>query len=302
MALRETRGSMTDLEQVIINSPRLRPRTKEIYLASVREFLAFCQGPPTGPVVEIWRDVLITTRSPQTVNQKLSGLRYASRRVAERAQDPRLDWARYAELLKPDRYDKPRRALTVDEATTLIDACRGTRPFDLRDTAIMVLGFRTGLRRAGIVGITLGDVSPVRPGLDGANISSTTVTLKGGRRHTLNLDAETTDTVGVWRQWLYTSRIKKGSLFRSLRHNTIGKGLTSSGLYKAMRRRAKRAGIDDFHPHIFRHSFVSWAQAAGIPPYRIAAMTGHRSDGMIQRYTDDLDPEPIGSLLPKLIR
>jgi len=69
-----------------------------------------------------------------------------------------------------------------------------------------------------------------------------------------------------------------------------------------MKARAHKAGIKGFHPHVFRHTFVSWCQQAGIPAYRIAGVTGHKSTGMLDTYTTDLDPEPVGGLLPSLRR
>lgn len=286
---------MTDLELVIANSPRLRQRTKEIYLANVREFISFSQGQFTGPVVELWRDTLNQTRKASTVNGKLSALRYASRRVAERAQDPRLDFARYAEMLKVERdSDTRRRALSIQEAERLVAACRGPKLIDLRDTTICILGFRTGLRRAGMATLTLDDIA----------LPAVTATLKGGHRHTIHVDPETATALNAWLGALEQREYSKRALFVSCRYEKLGGPLTPGGLYKAIKRRGDAAGLRDFHPHIFRHSFVSWALESGVPPHRVAAMTGHKTDGMLPTYTTDLQAAsvPVGSLLPPLVK
>ena len=151
-----------ELEQVIEGSPRLSARTKKNYLRAVRSFIAFAGADWSGIQVENWRNkLLMEGRKPQTVNLYLAGVRFASRRRAERNQNPMLDFARYAETLRPTEPE-PRRALTYEEGAAFIAACEGERPIDLRDMAIAIVGFRTGLRRAGICGIHFEDIMPAR--------------------------------------------------------------------------------------------------------------------------------------------
>lgn len=291
---------MTELEEIIQSSPRLSPRTKRNYTRAVRRFVAFAgagEANWTGIATEHWRNQLLAQGlKPQTVNLYLSGLRYASRRRAERRQNPLLDFARYAETLRPEE-PKPRRALTLIEGHRFISACEGDAPRDLRDTAIAVLGFRTGLRRAGICGIRFEDIK-------GGTVD---VTLKGGKRHTIPIDDETGPALNDWMRWLRKQGIKSGPVFRSLPRgdNGVGGGLTTDGLYKAMKRRAKRAGIAGFHPHIFRHTCISWLRQQGVKGWRIAQLTGHRHDGvsdpaMIDHYTTDLDGTPVSDSIPSL--
>lgn len=290
---------MTELETVIENSPRLRQRTKLNYLRAVHLFLDYAGTNPsnwTGVAVENWRDSLSKQLKPQSVNVHMAALRYASRRLAQRHQNPQLDFAGYAEMLKAGQAKTPR-VLTHEEGARLVDACRGTSPNDLRDHAIAVLGLRTGLRREGLCSITFKDFD------DSGRVQ---VTLKGGRRHWILLDAEVMEALTPWVNWLLANGIKSGQIFRSVSKPMLDgtvkvrKELTPSGLYHAMKERADRAGIKGFHPHVFRHSFVSWCQEAGIPAYRIAGITGHKSTGMLDTYTTDLDTQPVGSLLPSL--
>jgi integrase len=289
---------MTELELVIENSPRLRPTTKRNYLRAVRRFLDFAGTHPrnwSGANVENWRDSISRGLKPQTVNAYLAALRYASRRLAQRHQNPQLDFAGYAEMLQADQAKTPR-VLTHEEGAALVTACEGEKPNDLRDNAIAILGLRTGLRREGICGIHFNDF----------NGNSVQVTLKGGRRHWIVLDEEVVGAIGSWAKWLYEQGIRGGRVFRSVSKPqldgtvTVRESLSTDGLYHAMKGRAEKAGIKGFHPHVFRHTFVSWCQQAGVPVHRIAGVTGHKSTGMLDTYTTDLDPEPVGGLLPSL--
>jgi integrase len=289
---------MTELELVIESSPRLSPVTKRTYLRSVRRFISFAGTHPanwSGATVETWRDSLSKTCKPQTVNAYLSALRYASRRLAQRHQNPRFDFAGYAEMLKTEQARTPR-VLTHEEGAALVAACAGEKPNDLRDMAIAILGLRTGLRREGMCGIAFNDFHGNR----------VQVTLKGGRRHWIVLDSEVMDAIGAWSKWLYHQSVRGGRVFRAVSKPQIdgtvkvNASLTADGLYAAMKKRARKAGIRGFHPHVFRHTFVSWCQEAGVPPYRIAGVTGHKNTSMLDTYTTDLDPEPVGGLLPSL--
>ncbi len=294
-----------ELELVIEGSPRLSARTKKNYLRAVRSFVQYAGAEWNGIKVEEWRNALLARRlKPQTVNLYLAGLRFASRRRAERNQNPMLDFARYAETLKPNE-PQPRRALSFHEGAQLIAACEGETPIDLRDTAIAILGFRTGLRRAGICNIHFADIQ------NGA----IDVILKGGKRHTIYIDDEVGPALADWTGWLRSQKIRTGPVFRGLSRPrldgtvTVRDGLTPDGLYKAMKSRAHAAGIAGFHPHIFRHTCVSWLRNKGVPGWRIAQLTGHRSDGindpaMIGRYTTDLDgaSDPVSGYIPSLRR
>jgi integrase len=295
---------MTELEYVIAHSPKLRPRTKTIYARSVQSFLAYAGQHPTswtGVAVETWRDSLTASGlKPQTVNLYLTGLKYASKRVAARHHDPRLDFAGYAEQLKAEA-PKSRKALSFQESRGLVDACMGMRPLDLRDTAIVVLGLRTGMRRAGMCGIRFED-------LEGNNV---TITLKGGKRHVIELDDETVDAMAPWANWLQREGVTSGPLFRSLsrpRLNgsvAVGNHLGPDGLYKALKRRAQVAGLPRFHPHIFRHTFVTQMRELGVPDWKIAQVTGHKLPGqtdtrMIDHYTSG-ELGAVSAVLPSLL-
>ena len=289
---------MTELEHVIENSPRLSQVTKKSYLRAVRRFLRYAGEDPsnwTGANVEDWRDSLAHGRKPQTVNAYLAALRYASRRLAHRHQNPQLDFAGYAEMLKASQSKTPR-VLTHDEGRALVLACAGERPIDRRDTAIVILGLRTGLRREGMCRITFHDFQGNR----------VEVILKGGRKHWILLDDEVMDALSLWAKTLHDLGIRGGNVFRSLSKPHIdgtvrvGRSLSPDGLYRAIKARAENVGILGFHPHVFRHTFVSWCQEAGVPAYRIAGVTGHKSIGMLDTYTTDLNDDPVGGSLPPL--
>ncbi len=303
---------MNPLEQAIASSHRLRPHTKAQYLRHVRSFAAFAGQHPsswTGAAVERYRDAeLGRGLSASAVNTKISAVKKASERWSKLGHGP--DFAAAAELL-PLTAARTRQAITFEQARDLVAACEGGSPIDLRDLAIVILLARTGIRREGLVSVTFDDIS-------GREV---VITLKGGKRHKLVLDAETSEALGTWTRWLRRHGVTSGPVFRGVRakvetDGVVGDGLGVTGLHAVIKRRGARARLPDLHAHILRHSFVTWSRDAElttepVPDWRIALVTGHRvltAPGVAvvpQLGTYTTDPragEGAGSWLPPLRR
>lgn len=283
---------MTPLEQAVLNSKRLRPRTQQAYLAAVRSFQGFAGANWNGLAVEAWQNDLRKRMKPQSANLHLAGLRYACKRASALTNDPALNFAHMVESSKVE-ISKVRRALSREQVKKLLATTAKNRPHDLRDRAIIILGVRTGLRRDGMVNLTFADVKS----------NALTVTLKGGRRHTIYLDTITMDALHAWMAYLSAGGVRTGPVFRSMTilidgKIKLGKSLNAGSLYDMIRKRAAECKFKT-SPHILRHTFVSWCKQLGVPDYRIQAMTGHKSTAMLSLYTTDLEAEskPVGEML-----
>jgi integrase len=291
---------MTELEQIVEDRVRLSRSSKDTYLKALRSFHAFAGNDPKGwtpPAVVAWRKHLRKTMSPQSVNLYLAGLKSASRWWSQMKMDPNANFAQHVESLEVTESIRPKHAVTEAQATSLIRACDGKEPIDLRDKAICVLGFRTGMRRSSIVRIDLGHFDTQSGALK--------IWLKGNSWHTLPpLDEPTKAALEPWLQWLKSVgalESPKSPVFVSL---NLARGawsvkdrLKDNSLYKAICKRAENANLKSFSPHVFRHSFVTWMKKLGVPDEKIAAYTGHVGSGgggrggrvdfkMLREYTD----------------
>lgn len=290
------------LEAVVDSSMRLRDETKRYYKTAIRSFVQVAGDDParwSGAAVEAWRDRLLEGgQGAGGINGYMYALRFASRRFHHLGHGP--DFAAGAETL-PVGGEKTRRALTEDEAVALIETCRRGRPPDLRDRAILTLGIRTGLRVDGMARLNRSDL---------AHDGQLTVQLKGGRRHTMPpLDGETLEALDVWLGWLAGQGVEGGRIFRALgrelvdgRHK-IRRSITKGGIRAIVKRRAAEANLRHIHPHLFRHTFVSWCREHGIEDWKIALYTGHKTlpSGQVPTlttYTSDVGGAPVGDLLP----
>lgn len=280
---------MTDLVQLILSSgDALTAQSKRLYVEHVREFVKFC-GPlqPTGVLVETWRDKLRKQGlAPQSVNNHLWAVKFASKRLAELNQNPQLDFARYARPLREQEPER-RKALDIDGVKKILATCAGQDLASVRDRTLITFAARTGLRRGGLCALKIEDIRGRR----------VKVTLKGEREDEIIIDDETANALQEWIARLRKYRKTSGPLFvdiRSIRPNS--KALSEAGIYKIFRDRAAAVGIKAF-PHLFRHTAISLLTAAGEPTWRIQRLTGQKTAAIVDRYRTDYEEEsrPVSS-------
>jgi integrase len=291
---------MSILLEVIARSTRLGDKSKEEYTRCVGRFVKFAGDNPNnwnGSVVEQWRDVLRVDLGPSTVNKHLYALRYASKRLEGLGVGP--DFARAAESV-PAPKGRKRKAMTLGEVQALLATCDANRPHDIRDRAIITIALRTGLRASNLVGLTWGRIK--------GRVADCVI--KGNKNHQVILDDRCLAALQAWADCLetYDAGVTRGPVVRSVRVLdrtdgifAIGKPVTRrQWVNEMLKARATEAGIK-VHPHLFRHTFVSWALEAGVAPHRVMRQTGHSNMATLSQYVTDLEAEtnPIGDHLPE---
>jgi integrase len=291
---------MSALLDVIARSTRLGDKSKEEYTRCVVRFLQFAGDDPSnwnGNVVEQWRDRLRVDLGPSTVNKHLYALRYASKRLEGLGVGP--DFARAAESV-PAPKGRKRKAMSVEQVQALLATCDDNRPHDIRDRAIITIALRTGLRASNLVGLSWGRIK--------GRIADCVI--KGNKHHQVILDDRCLRALRDWSACLetYGVGVSRGPIVRSVRVldridgvYAIGQSVTRrQWVNEMLKKRADEAGIK-VHPHLFRHTFVSWALEAGVAPHRVMRQTGHSNMATMSQYVTDLEAEtnPIGDYLPE---
>lgn len=173
-------------------------------------------------------------------------------------------------------------ALTAKQAQQLLATCSGDSPIDLRDRALFIVGLETGMRRMSLAGMTL---EGVRQCSDGYPVADVPIKGSGDKLYPVPLSDAAITGLEPWRRWLRSQKVAKGAVFRGLTKRIgpkgrmtyeVGKGLALVSIYKIVEHRAKQAGLDHIHPHLFRNTFITWRIQAGLTPFQIAAVTGHK--------------------------
>lgn len=162
---------------------------------------------------------------------------------------------------------------------------------DLRDRALLLIGFAGGFRRSELVALTRGDVERVRQGMILTLRRSKTDQTGEGRKIGIPLARGRWCPVGALEQWLSRSGTTEGALFRPVdRHGRIGvQALSGGAVCLVVKERVLAAGIDPsgYSGHSLRAGLATSAAQAGVPSWKIRRQTGHASDAMLVRYIRD---------------
>lgn len=158
----------------------------------------------------------------------------------------------------------------------------------LRDTALLLIGFSSAMRRSELVSL---DVEDVQFSEQGAVIHL--------RRCKTDQEGQGRDIaiprirgrycpIRTLQTWIDAAGICNGALFRQVNRydQLLPHRLQAQSVALIVKQRAAAAGFDAqlFSGHSLRAGFVTNAANAGATSASIRAQTGHKSDAMVQRY------------------
>ncbi|MCA1693506.1 MAG: tyrosine-type recombinase/integrase [Actinobacteria bacterium] len=156
-------------------------------------------------------------------------------------------------LPRPTVTPSPVPVLSDKDIRALLTTCNGTKSFiDRRDAAILRLFADCGLRRGELAGLSTADVD-----MDSMVVI---VTGKGRRRRVVPFGVKSAQALAKY------LRVRQTHKNRDLPALWLGQrgDLGYSGYWAMIRRRARRAGLGDIHPHQFRHTFAHvWLTQGG---------------------------------------
>jgi integrase len=164
----------------------------------------------------------------------------------------------------------------------------GNAAKDIRDRALLLLGFAAALRRSEIVAVVFTDIEFVRQGMVVTIRRSKTDQEAQGRRIGVPLGRGRWCPVEAMNQWLGCSQIKDGPIFRRVdRHSRIlAEPMSAAAISMVLKERVLMIGLDpaQYSGHSLRAGLATSAAAAGVSSWKIREQTGHGSDAMLRRY------------------
>jgi integrase/recombinase XerC len=188
----------------------------------------------------------------------------------------RLSDANPALGVKPPKSGKRLpKVLSPDEAAQLLDGGTAETPADLRDLAMLELLYSSGLRRAELVSLDLGDVR--------AADALVRVTGKGSRTREVPVGRQALVAIDAWLEVRpQMARPDCPALFVGARGERISDRVVAT----RVDRWAKRRGLGQhLHPHMLRHSFASHVLQSSGDLRAVQEMLGHASIATTQVYT-----------------
>lgn len=260
---------------------RYSPATLVTYAMGLQH-LRYCVGEVAPATLDphAIRRALATLRArgmaPRTLARTLSswrGLFHFLARAGEIAHNPCIG-------LRPPKAEKRLpNTPSVDDMARLLAS--GETPGDAqaavwqaRDLAMFELMYSSGLRRAELIGLNLGDVD-----LDAGEVK---VLGKGAKTRVVPVG---TRALTALRHWLsLRDRVARDTpaLFVGRR----GARIAPSPLHLALRRLAVRQGVGaHLHPHALRHAFASHLLQSSGDLRAVQEMLGHASLSTTQVYT-----------------
>ncbi len=167
----------------------------------------------------------------------------------------------------------------LNEDLAHVLAATGETLRDVRDRALLLVGFAGAFRRSELVALDRNDIEPVRQGIVLHIRRSKTDQAGAGRTIGIPFARGRWCLVGTLALWFERSGIAEGAVLRPVdRYRHIGSGrLSGEAVSLIVRERVKAAGLhpDGYSAHSLRAGCVTSAAQAGVPTWKIRAQTGH---------------------------
>ena len=253
------------------------PATIDSYLVVGRALAAYltAHGMPTdaGVIarehVEAYLADLLERLSPATAAKHYRSLQQLFRWLVEDGEIPRSPMER---MSPPSVPEQPVAVIHEEELSRLLATCTGNTFEKRRDSAIIRLFLDTGMRAGELIGLGIEDLD--------FDHDVAIVMGKGRRARAAPFGARTAD---VLRRYL---RARARHPLASRPELWLGKrgAMTDSGVRQMLERRAAEAGIENLHPHRFRHTFAHRWLAEGGQEQDLMRLAGWRSREMLGRY------------------
>jgi site-specific recombinase XerD len=274
--------------------------TWRAYDADLRHFAAWCAGrhptpavlPAAPATVAAYLAALADSGyKPSTIRRRMAAISVAHRlgRHANPVSSPEAEavWAgiRRVHGTAPKRKDALETRLLAQVLAELDD----TRLADVRDRALLLVGFAGCLRRSELVALDVADVAETPDGLALAVRRSKTDQEQAGEVVGLAYGSyRPTCPVRSWVAWREAASLADGPAFRAVdRHGRLGAGRLDAGsVARIVRRRAEAAGLAaaDFAGHSLRSGFATAAARAGVPDRSIMRQGRWRSPASLDGY------------------
>jgi integrase len=170
----------------------------------------------------------------------------------------------------------------------IICSSMGRTLHDIRDRALFLVGFASGMRRSELCSLQVEQVRLTDAGAELLLVRSKNDRDGKGRMIQLTRTGGSLCPVQALQDWLEYGAPESGPLFRPIDRwgRVLDRALSGEAVGELLRRRLSAVGLDGngFTGHSFRAGFVSAAVQQGEALWRIRSQTGHASDQSAYRY------------------
>lgn len=229
---------------------------------------------------------------PSTLNRRLSAIKFAYSCLEKESP---TDKSVVRATLKGIRRDKnappvkSKKAVVTNIIKEMVQLCPSNSLRDIRDRAILLLGFAGAFRRSELVAINFEDISFNTNGMDiKIHRSKTDQEGKGYFKVILPSTDKMYCPIVAVKKWIKVAKINCDSLFRGItKSNAVLKNcLSVNVIYNLIKRCAFKLDypLEDFSPHSLRAGFVTSAYENKAMLSKIMEQAHMKSMQTAQRY------------------
>ncbi|MGH1505072.1 MAG: tyrosine-type recombinase/integrase [Acidimicrobiales bacterium] len=257
-------------------------RTEAEYAKDWAVFTAWCSSrglealPASVSTVALFATDQAKALKPSTVERRLTSInvRHGDAGHAAPGKDPRvrklLKGIRRAsvESAAADGGKAKKQAAPIlrDQLLAMLPSARSDALADVRDRALLLVGFSGFFRRSELASITVENITEI-PGGVRIHLPVTKTSKDGaGQDRDIMAGSSTSCPVAALRRWLAAAGVEAGPVFRSVnRHGHISsKAISDRSVDLVIRSRAEAAGIDDnVSGHSLRRGAATQASTDG---------------------------------------
>jgi len=282
---RVTAESVGDLATLIpsfersLRAANKAPKTIATYSEAANQLLAFLResGMPTAVEhinrehVEAFIETLVATKSPATCNNRYRSLTALFAFLCDFGEITTSPMAK----MKPPRVPEvPVPVLTDRQIKALFATCEGSKVLeDQRDLAVLRLFVDSGMRLSELTNLKLDDVD--------LDERVAYVVGKGRRPRACKFGNKTATVIERYIHSRARSHWAQDTDALWIGRNGAS---TTAGIRNLVERRARQAGIEGVHAHLFRHYFSHQHLANGGNETDLMRLNGWKSREMVARY------------------
>jgi integrase len=272
----------------------LAENTRRAYLADLAHFEAW------GGRIPATEEMLASYLAAHAGQLKTSTLTRRLAALSKAHAGSTVNPARSALVLATMRgivrrhQESPRQAkpLVKEELVAVLDRIGGELR-DVRDRALLLIGFAGAFRRSELVALDREDLD-FRPEGVLIHIRRSKTDQSGfGRQVAIKAASGPHCPIAAVQGWLGHARIEGGPVFRRIdRDRRIFGRLSGEAVSLIVKARVAAAGLqpDGYSGHSLRSGFATSAAQMGLTAWDIRRQTGHASVNTLQGYVRDTDP------------
>lgn len=271
----------------------IAPATRRAYRSDLDHFLAWGgMIPATDEMLAAYLAAHAHTLKVATLVRRLAAISVAhdAQKLPNPVRSPLIRATMRGIRRERGTAQRQAKPLLREDLFTIL-AAMGDGPKDVRDRALLLIGFAGGFRRSELVRLDVDDLEQVRQGIIITVQRSKTDQEGAGRTVGIPFGRTKWCPVRAIEQWLNSAGISDGPAFRRVnRHGWVSaEPLSAEAVCHVVRERVAAAGYDPrgYSGHSLRSGLATSAAQLGVPTWRIRQQTGHASDAMLSRYVRD---------------